>query len=107
MSSNKPLQLEANFSQIPNYLFDVVMPMVSPSEWVVLCFVARKTYESHKDKNQISFSQIAKGTGISQRTVVTATNSLVSQGFLSRELSQKSNNGDDASWYTINLGDFK
>jgi phage replication O-like protein O len=67
----KPFQdISKNFTQVHNFLFDEIMPLVPSSAWKVLCFIIRKTYGWHKAADKISFSQIQAGTGIKNRTTI-------------------------------------
>jgi len=59
-----------NYTPIPNYLIDEVLPAVDPYEWKLLTFVARRTLGWQKTEDQISLSQFEKGTGLSRRWVI-------------------------------------
>ena len=87
------------YTMMDNYLFDHVMPLVKPNAWKILCLIIRKTRGWHKTSDQISFSQIKAGTGISSdETVNNALKQLIGKGYI---LSKKGGQWD-ATEYAIN-----
>jgi replication protein O len=70
-----------NTTQIPNELFDTLMPYLSGGELKVLLYICRRTFGFRKDRDSISLTQIAhgittkagrvldQGTGLSKRQV--------------------------------------
>jgi phage replication O-like protein O len=70
-----------NTTQIPNKVFDSLMPHLSGGELKVLIYICRRTFGFRKDSDRISLSQISKGittkagrvldqgTGLSKRQV--------------------------------------
>lgn len=57
--------------KLSNHLFDYVMPSLSPTAWMVLCFIIRKTTGWQKDSDDISIGEIKKGTSIkSDNTII-------------------------------------
>ena len=70
-----------NTTQIPNEVFDTLMPHLSGGELKVLLYICRRTFGFRKDKDSISLTQIAhgittkagrvldQGTGLSKRQV--------------------------------------
>src|SRR5918997_1679759 len=77
-----------NTTQIPNEVFDTLMPHLSGGELKVLLYICRRTFGFRKDNDRISLSQIAhgittkagrvldQGTGLSKRHVITALKTL-------------------------------
>lgn len=65
-----------NSCQVPNVIFDEIMPKISHAEFKVLMAVVRKTYGWGKDSDRISISQLVKMTGVSNRKVIDASESL-------------------------------
>lgn len=75
-------------TQLPNEILDELMAELSGSEFKVLCYIARRTFGFHRDEETISLNQIAgglktkdgrvldRGTGLTQKSVVTAVQSL-------------------------------
>jgi hypothetical protein len=87
------------YTMMDNYLFDHIMPVVKPNAWKILCLIIRKTRGWHKATDQISFSQIKAGTGISSdETVNNALKQLVGKGYI---LATKGGQWD-ATAYAIN-----
>lgn len=79
----KPFAEQGNFVQVHNYLFDEIMPALPPNAWKVLCFIIRKTRGWNKTADQISYTQIVKGTGIKgSATVSAALKTLVSERYI-------------------------
>jgi hypothetical protein len=70
-----------NTTQIPNQVFDTLMPHLSGGELKVLLYICRRTFGFRKDSDSISLTQIAhgittkagraldQGTGLSKRQV--------------------------------------
>src|ERR687893_622177 len=79
-----------NTTQIPNEVFDTLMPHLSGGELKVLLYICRRTFGFRKDNDRISLSQIAhgittkagrvldSGTGLSKRHVQRALRALES-----------------------------
>ncbi len=77
-----------NTTQIPNDVFDSLMPQLSGGELKVLLYICRRTFGFRKDNDRISLSQISKGiitktgkvldhgTGLCKRHVINALKSL-------------------------------
>ena len=87
------------YTMMDNFLFDCIMPLVKPNAWKILCLIIRKTRGWHKTSDQISFSQIKTGTGISSdETVNNALKQLIGQGYI---LADKGGQWD-ATEYAIN-----
>jgi hypothetical protein len=58
------------FMLVSNLLIDVLMPTLPPAAFKIVCLIYRNTKGWHKDIDQISFSQIMKGTGIKSSATV-------------------------------------
>jgi hypothetical protein len=58
-----------NYSQIPNALIDVWMPLLPASEFIVLMCVARFTFGFHRDEVEMGMRLIAQRTGLHLQTV--------------------------------------
>jgi hypothetical protein len=90
---------DVKYTMMDNFLFDHIMPLVKPNAWKILCLIIRKTRGWHKTSDQISFSQIKAGTGISSdETVNNALKQLVGNGYI---LTKKGGQWD-ATAYAIN-----
>jgi phage replication O-like protein O len=80
-----------NTTQIPNEVFDTLMPHLSGGELKVLLYICRRTFGFRKDSDSISLTQIAhgittkagrvldQGTGLSKRQVQRALRMLESR----------------------------
>src|SRR4051812_12100714 len=79
----QPFSDDGGFTCLTNYVLDVVMPSLPPNAWKVLCFVIRKTRGWNKEKDRLSYSQIAGGTGIhSDATICAALKLLIERRFV-------------------------
>jgi len=84
-------QLAPNFTAIPNFLLDSILPLASPAEWKVITFVCRKTYGWKKREDRISFTQMEQGTGLCRRALQGVVEKLRSYGLLLCTRSGKGN----------------
>jgi phage replication O-like protein O len=98
-----------NTTQIPNDVFDSLMPQLSGGELKVLLYICRRTFGFQKDSDHISLSQIAHGittktgrvldhgTGLCKRRVITALKALEKKNIITitREI-------DDTGLHAIN-----
>ena len=70
------------YTQVPDDLFDFLLPTLNEAELKVLLYIIRRTLGFKKHQDQISLSQIEKGTrhdrgvGLSKRTIIRALQSL-------------------------------
>lgn len=73
------VQLENGYTQIANPVMDRICSFkLDGTEIRVLLFIIRKTWGWKKKEDKISYSQIAKGVGISRRRAIRTVNRLVS-----------------------------
>lgn len=81
--SNK---LRPNFTQVPNYILDVLLPELTYPEAIVLIFLCRKLYGWHKEDkgDKISLSQFVEGTPGKETSIKTALNSLEQKGIIKK-----------------------
>ena len=73
-----------NPTQTPNELFDDHMKEMSGAELKVILAICRKTFGWHKDRDQISISQMMELTGLSNRAVIDAIKKLMGMGLIAR-----------------------
>jgi hypothetical protein len=85
--------LMPNTTQIPNYLLDRVMRIVSPATWKIICCIARQTYGWRKLWDAISISQIETKTGLSNRCVIDILRNLRESTLLLRRQGMKAEFG--------------
>ena len=80
---SEPFKTQGGHTQFDNDVLDHLMPKLSPSEWMVLSFIIRKTKGWHKESDGISYSQFISGTGIaSNSTVKKCLDSLVKMNLI-------------------------
>ena len=109
--------IDPYYTQIPDILFDRLMPQLSGSELKVLLYVMRRTYGFKKESDRISKSQMENGittrdgrrldygTGLSRRAVRTAVDSLVERGVLIKENGTRPDGGNATTLYRLNRRD--
>lgn len=71
-----------NHTQVPNILLDVMMLDMSESELKVTLAIVRKTLGWHKKKDQISYSQLEKLTGMGRQAVSTGIEAALKRGLI-------------------------
>lgn len=81
MSELKP----PNYFQCPNVIIDEYLSLLSGAELKCFLFVVRKTKGWHKEADSISVTQFCTSTGLSNRAVIDATNSLFRKGFVYKD----------------------
>ena len=89
MQDSKKAIPEPNFFQCPNIIIDEYLKELSGSELKCFLFIVRKTKGWHKDVDAISISQFEDYTGLSNRAVIDACNSLVSRGLIFQDVGQR------------------
>lgn len=96
----RPFAQQGQYTAVPDYAFDHVMPHVTPPTWKVLCYIIRRTRGFQRTADRFSYAQIREGTGIrSDGTVRRALEELTS-----RELVVIERGGLlEASLYSLNL----
>jgi hypothetical protein len=71
-----------NYSQTPNALMDVWMPLLRASEFTVLMCVVRFTFGFHRDEVAMGMRLLAQRTGLHPETVSLAVRSLERRGVI-------------------------
>lgn len=79
-------------------VFEYIMPTLSPTQWITLCFIIMKTVGWNKERDAISYSQIKKGTGIKSDTTV--SNAI---GYLLEKEVIGSDMQSDGGWITSSV----
>lgn len=80
---------EVNGFIFPNSIVDELLCELSHAELKCYLVVVRKTKGWNKDEDSISVTQFMKVTGLSNRSVVTACDSLVKRGLLERRSGER------------------
>jgi len=102
-----------NGTQIPDAYFDEVMAPLGPSAFMVLMYIARRTFGFKRYSDQISLDQICHGivtrdgrrldhgTGLAKSTVVLALDRLVAFGVIGKQRNDDPQGGQLANTYHI------
>jgi phage replication O-like protein O len=104
-----------NTTQIPNDVFDSLMPSLSGGELKVLLYICRRTFGFRKDSDRISLAQIAhgittktgkvldSGTGLCKRHVINALKALEKKNIIiiTREVDETGLNA--VNTYCLNM----
>ncbi|MDD7545601.1 replication protein [Actinobacillus porcinus] len=83
---------EVNGFIFPNSIIDELLSELSHSELKCYLVVLRKTKGWNKEEDYISVSQFMKVTGLSNRSVIDACESLVERGILERRTGERNTN---------------
>src|SRR5215813_5745945 len=89
-----------NTTQVPNVLLDEVIPTLKPAAVRILLAITRFTYGFGKPADRISFTQLAKVTGLSRWGVNGAVDELKAKKIINVKPGAK---GRGANEYSLNL----
>jgi replication protein O len=104
-----------NTTQIPNEVFDTLMPHLSGGELKVLLYICRRTFGFRKDSDSISLTQIAhgittkagrvldQGTGLSKRQVQRALRALEGRQVIQVERKVDETGSHEINTYRLNV----
>jgi phage replication O-like protein O len=104
-----------NTTQIPNDVFDTLLPQLSGGELKVLMYICRRTFGFQKESDRISLSQISKGiitktgkvldygTGLCKRRVITALKTLEKKNIISITRSVDETGLNEVNTYSLNM----
>lgn len=120
-AAQQPLRFEGfavpHYTQVPDELFDTLMPHLSGAELKVLLYIIRRTFGFKKPCDAISLSQMVsgirtregavldEGTGLGKSSVARALNSLEKKQIIVRVRSQGQSGGDAATSYALKMRD--
>ncbi len=102
-----------NFTQVPDELFDVLMPQLTDAELRVLLYIVRRTFGFKRDADAISLSQMVsgittregqvldRGTGLSKATVARGLAGLRAKGVILAERRSSVQRGNEATTYRL------
>lgn len=102
-----------NYTQVPDAVFDVLMPILSGAEFKVLLYIIRRTFGFKKREDEIALQQIISGiktrdgrqldggTGLSRDSVTKAIKSLEEKGVITRNRRYSEERGDQPSTYSL------
>jgi phage replication O-like protein O len=104
-----------NTTQIPNGVFDALMPHLSGGELKVLLYICRRTFGFRKDSDSISLTQIAhgittkagrvldQGTGLSKRHVINALKALEKRNIITVTRKVDETGLNEVNTYSLNM----
>ena len=102
-----------NFTQVPDELFDVLMPQLADAELRVLLYIIRRTFGFKRDSDAISLSQMVSGittkdgrvldsgTGLSKATVARGLAGLRDKGVILAVRNASAQRGDEPTTYRL------
>lgn len=105
------------YTQVPDELFDELMPRLTESELKVLLYVIRRTFGFKKDSDTISLKQMVEGiktrdgrqldngTGLSRPGVTKGVKGLVEKGVLTAVRNTSVELGDQPTTYSLRFFD--
>ena len=102
-----------NYTQVPDELFDILMPQLSDAELRVLLYIIRRTFGFKRDSDTIALSQMVSGittkegqvldsgTGLSKSTVARGLKSLREKGVIVATRNSSISRGDQPTTYRL------
>jgi DNA-binding transcriptional ArsR family regulator len=102
-----------NYTQVPDELFDVLLPRLADNELRVLLYIIRRTFGFKREADSISLSQMVHGittregtvldagTGLSKSTVARGLKSLREQGIIVATRNASKDRGDQPTTYRL------
>ena len=109
--------LTPNYTQIPDQLFDELLPILSGNEIKILMYICRRTFGFKKDIDNISLAQMVSGitakdgtkldggTGLSKASVARALKELEDKNIILRVRRSDPQRGDLPTTYQLNVID--
>jgi hypothetical protein len=103
------------YTQVPDELFDILMPHLTEAELKVTLYVIRRTFGFKKDSDDISLRQLEKGittrdgkvldegTGLSKKSITSALNGLIAKGVIVKTKNSSAERGFEANTYALNI----
>lgn len=106
------------YTQVPDELFDDLLPDLTGAELKVLMYVIRRTFGFKRDSDHISLSQMVqgitrkdgsvldRGTGLTKESVIKAARTLVGKGILVRTRVTSVDKGFESTEYSLKIAQF-
>jgi len=106
------------YTQVPDELFDDLLPDLTGAELKVLMYVIRRTFGFKRDSDHISLSQMVqgitrkdgsvldRGTGLTKESVIKAARTLVDKGILIRTRVTSVDKGFESTEYSLKIAQF-
>lgn len=104
-----------NYTQVPDELFDLLMPDLHGSALKVLLYITRRTFGFKKNSDRISLKQMVegiktkdgrildRGTGLSKPQVISAIKTLKELNIIKVERKSSPEKGDEVTTYSLIL----
>ena len=102
-----------NYTQVPDDVFDVLMPQLTEAELRVLLYVIRRTFGFKKASDDISLKQLVEGirtqdgrvldsgAGVAKSSAVRAVKGLIAKGIVRARRNQSKERGYEATTYAL------
>jgi hypothetical protein len=91
-----------SFTQIPNLLFDEMLPHLKEGELRVLMVIMRQTFGwGNKEWDRISITQMMAKTGMERRAVIRSVKSLDKKGLITKVVNGTKSN--QQTWYSLSV----
>jgi len=102
-----------SFTQVPDELFDALMPTLADCELRVLLYIVRRTFGFKREADTISLSQLVsgittrdgqvldRGTGLSKATVARGLKGLRDKGVIEAQRNRSAARGDEPTTYRL------
>ena len=103
------------YTQVPDEVFDELMPRLSGAELKVLLYIIRRTFGFKKERDNISLSQLLhgittaagtvldRGTGLSKKTLLDTIKNLIEKNLIIAERRRSKEKGDEPTTYRLNI----
>lgn len=103
------------YTQVPDAVFDELLPVLSGAELKVLLYIIRRTFGFKKNRDNISLSQMVSGiktrdglvidggTGLGKSSVIRALTTLEEKNIVIRTRRTTSKSGFEATTYALNV----
>lgn len=103
----------SNYTQVPDELFDLLLPTLADNELRVLLYIIRRTFGFKRDSDTISLSQMVNGittregqvldtgTGLSKSSVARGLKSLRERGVIVATRNASAERGDQPTTYRL------
>jgi hypothetical protein len=106
-----------NYTQVPDDVFDILLPELTESELKVLLYIIRRTFGFKKDADTISLKQMVegirtrdgrqldRGAGVSKTSAVRGVTGLVEKGIIVAVRNRSTEKGDEPTTYTLHIAE--
>lgn len=75
---------EHNFIQIPNFVADYWLSVLTPSEFKVLFCIYRHISKDDKASCRLSYDEMRRATGLTKRTMIRAVEQLIKHSLINK-----------------------